>query len=216
MEVGITSFRETRPIDQNYTQNDETAGMGSTTIQLTTATTSSTKVKGNVLLQTPTTIATNHDRSKSVPVQILFDNGSQRSYVTDSIKSKLGLSSTSSENLHLNTFGENAYRKQRCQVVTLPLKTKTNEFVEISALNFPVICFPLTKRVNIDRYPQLRYLELADHSEPGQESIDILIGSDYYWDLVTNEIIQGEYGPTAVNSKFGWLISGPTNVKFPT
>ena len=100
--------------------------------------------------------------------------------------------------------------------MTLPLKTKTNEFVEISALNFPVICFPLTKRVNIDRYPQLRYLQLADHSEPGQESLDILIGSDYYWDLVTNEIIQGEYGPTAVNSKFGWLISGPTNVKFPT
>ena len=89
VEVGITSFRETRPIDQNYTQNDETAGMGSTTTQLTTTTTSSTKVKGNVLLQTPTTIATNHDRSKSVPVRILFDNGSQRSYMTDSIKSKL-------------------------------------------------------------------------------------------------------------------------------
>ena len=101
VEVGITSFRETRPIDQNYTQNDETAGMGSTTIQLTTTTTSSTKVKGNVLLQTPTTIATNHDRSKSVPVRILFDNGSQRSHVTDSIKSKICLSSTSSENLHL-------------------------------------------------------------------------------------------------------------------
>ena len=132
----LASFRETRPIDQNYTQNDETAGMGSTTAQLTTTTTSSTKVKGDVLLQTATTIATNHDRSKSVPVRILFDNGSQRSYVTDSLKSKLGLSSTSSETLHLNTFGENAYRKQRCQVVTLPLKTKTDEFVEISALSF--------------------------------------------------------------------------------
>ena len=208
--ICLAGFRETRPIDQNYTQNDETAGMGSTTTQLTTTTTSSTKVKGDVLLQT---IATNHDRSKSVPVRILFDNGSQRSYVTDSLKSKLGLSSTSSETLHLNTFGENAYRKQRCQVVTLPLKTKTDEFVEISALNFPVICSPLTKRVNIDRYPHLRYLELADHSEPGEESIDILIGSDYYWDLVTNEIIQGEFGPTAINSKFGWLISGPTNVR---
>ena len=211
--ICLAGFRETRPIDQNYTQNDETAGMGSTTTQLTTTTTSSTKVKGDVLLQTATTIATNHDRSKSVPVRILFDNGSQRSYVTDSLKSKLGLSSTSSETLHLNTFGENAYRKQRCQVVTLPLKTKTDEFVEISALNFLVICSPLTKRVNIDRYPHLRYLELADHSEPGEESIDILIGSDYYWDLVTNEIIQGEFGPTAINSKFGWLISGPTNVR---
>ncbi|XP_015760042.1 PREDICTED: uncharacterized protein LOC107339292 [Acropora digitifera] len=182
--ICLDGFRETRPINQIYTQNDETAGMGSTTAQLTTTTTSSTKVKGDVLLQTATTIATNHDRSKSVPVRILFDNGSQPSYVADSLKSKLGLSSTSSETLHLNTFGENAYRKQWCQVVTLPLKTKTDEFVEISALNFPVICSPL--RVNIERNPHLRYLELVDHSEPGEESIDILIGSDYYWDLVTN------------------------------
>ena len=117
---------------------------------------------------TATTIATNPNWSKSVPVRILFDNGSLQSYVTDSLKSKIGLSSTSSETLHLNTFGENAYQKQQCQVVTLPLKTKTDEFVEISALNFSVNCSPLTKRVNIDRYPHLRYLELADHSEPGQ------------------------------------------------
>ena len=112
--------------------------MGSTTTQLTTTTTSSTKVKGNVFLQTATTIAANHDRSKSVPVRILFDNGSQRSYVTGSIKSKLRLSSTLSETLYLNTFGVNAYRKQRCQVMPLPLTTKTDEFVEISVLNFPL------------------------------------------------------------------------------
>ena len=129
--ICLAGFRETRPIDQNYTQNDETAGMGSATTQLTTTTTSSTKVKEVILLQTAITIATSHDRSKSFPVRILFDNDSQRSYVTDSLKSRLGLSSTSSETLHLNTFGENAYRKQRCQVVTLPLKTKTDEFVEI-------------------------------------------------------------------------------------
>ncbi|XP_068723357.1 uncharacterized protein [Montipora capricornis] len=70
----------------------------------------------------------------------------------------------------------------------------------------------ITKKIG-DANTILGIGELADHSEPGQESIDILIGSDYYWDLVTNEITQGEFGPTAVNSKFGWLISGPTNMR---
>ena len=30
------------------------------------------------------------------------------------------------------------------------------------------------------------------------------------WDFVTSEIVRGDFGPTAVNSKFGWLLSGPT------
>ena len=94
----------------------------------TTATTSMKKAKGSILLQTATAIATNEDWSKSIPVRILFDNGSQRSYVTDHIKAKLGLIAMSTETLHLNTFGENAYRKQKCQVVTLALLSSTWKF----------------------------------------------------------------------------------------
>ena len=37
---------------------------------------------------------------ESVPVRILFDNGSQQSYVTDNLKSKFGLKPLSSETLH--------------------------------------------------------------------------------------------------------------------
>ena len=133
------------------------------------------------MLQTATAIATNEDRSKSVPVRILFDNGSQRSYVIDHIKAKLGLTATATETLHLNTFGENAYRKQKCQVVTLPLRSSKDEYVEISALNFPVICSPLPKRIDVTKYPHLADLDLADSSAIDQDSIDILIGSDYYW-----------------------------------
>ncbi|PFX29435.1 Exonuclease [Stylophora pistillata] len=155
-------------------------------------------------------LATNEDRSKSIPVRILFDNGSQRSYVTDHIKAKLGLTATSNETLHLNTFGENAYRKQKCQVVTLPLRSNKDEYVEISVLNFPVICSPLPKRIDVSKYPHLIDLDLADRSAFDLDSIEILIGSDYYWDIVTGESIRGEFGPTAINSKFGWLLSGAT------
>ena len=39
--------------------------------------------------------------------------------------------------------------------------------------------------------------------------IDILIGSDYSWNLVSGETIRGDSGQTAVSSMFAWLLSGP-------
>ena len=49
------------------------------------------------------------------------------------------------------------------------------------------------------------------HAPESPNSIDILIGSDHYWDLVKGESIRGDFGPTAVKTWLGWLLSGPTN-----
>ena len=40
--------------------------------------------------------------------------------------------------------------------------------------------------------------------------IDILIGSDQYWELVTGETRHGDSGPVAICTKLGWVLSGPT------
>ena len=175
--------------------------------RITTA--ASSETKGHVLLQTATAFATNQEGSKSTKVKILFDCGSQRSYVTESLKSRLSLKPTRTENLHLNTFGERNFRKQKCDVVTLHLESCNDETVKVSVLSFPAICSALPTRVDASSYPHLQGLQLADCSD-SQDSIDVLIGSDYYWDFVTNEIVRGDFGPTAINSKFGWLLSGPT------
>ena len=39
--------------------------------------------------------------------------------------------------------------------------------------------------------------------------IRMLIGSDFYWQLTTREIIRGQTGPIAINTKLGWVLSGP-------
>ena len=41
-------------------------------------------------------------------------------------------------------------------------------------------------------------------------NIDILIASDHYFDVVTDEIYRGDKSPVAINTIFGWVISGPT------
>lgn len=82
---------------------------------------------------------------------------------------------------------------------------------------FPVICLPLLKRIDVTKYPHLIDLYLADRSAIDQDSMSllyILIGSDYCWDIVTGESIRSEFGPTAINSKFGWLLSGPTEQQY--
>ena len=43
--------------------------------------------------------------------------------------------------------------------------------------------------------------------------INILLGADYYYEVVTGEIIKGDTGPTAVASKFGWLLTGPVKLR---
>ena len=176
-----------------------------------TMTSAASTTKRHVLLQTAHATAVRVDGSKSVAVKILFDSGSQRSYITDSLRSKLDLKPEKSETLHLNTFGDSKYKTQKCQVFTLNFKTCHDEILPISALNFPVICTPFETKFDISEYPHLQDLDLADSPSDDQRCINVLIGSDHYWDFITREVIQGENGPLAIASKFGWVLSGPSD-----
>ena len=86
---------------------------------------------------------------------------------------------------------------------------------KIEALCFPSLCLPLTTTIDISLYPHLLDLQLSDlnflEGRQSDSSIDILIGSDCYFDILTGEIVRGESGPVAINSELRWVVSGPTN-----
>ena len=44
--------------------------------------------------------------------------------------------------------------------------------------------------------------------------VDVLIGSDYYWELVTGNVCRGVGGPAVIHTKLGWVLSGPSHDKF--
>ena len=167
---------------------------------------------GTVLLQMAKTFACN-DSGNKVPVKILFDLGSQRSYLTENLKERLGLTSKNSEVLYLNTFGTSKVAKHNCQKVSFQLETLDNDFVTVSALSFPEICTPLAGPIDISEFPHLQGLMLADRPDKlndwESEHIDILLGADQYFSFVKGDIIRGSSGPVAVRSELGWLISGP-------
>ena len=68
----------------------------------------------------------------------------------------------------------------------------------------------LTTKIDVDEYAHLQGLQLADSFDT-DDSVDVLVGSDYYWNIVGSDTVRCNKGPVAVESKFRWLLSGPTN-----
>ena len=81
-------------------------------------TTSNMANKGTVLLKTAKTTATNSDGSRSSRVRVLFDSGSQRSYISNRLKTTLKLKLVKNETLDLNTFGNSKFRKHNLFILT--------------------------------------------------------------------------------------------------
>lgn len=175
--------------------------------------TAQAKSKTTVLLQTARATAINPSNGQSTSVRILFDSGSQRTYVTDDIRDKLSLDILYKERLNLNTFGENNYKSKKCDAVTLQLQRPGHpEVFDVKCLSFPTICTPVPSKVNIE-FPHLHGLDIGDNYNDEHGTIDILIGMDYYWHFIDGDCVRGESGPTAMNSKFGWILSGPLYIE---
>ena len=68
----------------------------------------------------------------------------------------------------------------------------------------------MPSKVNVG-CPHLQGLDLAEDWESSAGSVDILVGSDHYWDIVVGETRRETDSSelVAVSSKLGWLISGP-------
>ena len=81
----------------------------------------------------------------------------------------------------------------------------------VSALIVPHIATSLQNSFQacVKNIPHLQGLVLA-HPITREEKFEIslLIGADHYWDFIEDHIIRGN-GPTAMQSKLGYLLSGP-------
>lgn len=166
---------------------------------------------GPTLLKTAVTTAKSDTRCAKV--NIILDEGSQRSFITAKCASNLQLKSQSKEMVSIAPFGQNAKATRALQNVNVMLNT-TGEEVIIKALIVPKISAPLkTCTSSILDMPHLKGLKFADNVTDAFMEIDILIGADHYWSIVGDEIVRpkgNQPGPVAVSSKFGFLLSGPT------
>ncbi|CAB4006506.1 Hypothetical predicted protein, partial [Paramuricea clavata] len=151
---------------------------------------------------------------KSGNVRVILDGGSQRSYITSRTQDLLSLPTERTETMSIKTFGSGEETLTTCDSVNFILESHTDKVqLSLSAFVVPTICDPLQYQLvsqSRHNYPHLHDLVLADDSMGELDSeVDILIGCDKYWDIVTGEIRKGTNGPTAINTNLGWVLSGP-------
>lgn len=171
-----------------------------------------------VLLQTARAHIYNPHRPQySTEVRLLFDSGSQRSYVTEQVKELLALAPEREQCLSVATFGATREEPRTCQVVQVGVRMRDGSTLQLSLFAVPMICEPLVSQpvtASAEIHHHLVSLDLADCSD-GESAmgVDVLVGSDYYWDLVTGDVCRGNSGPTAIHTRLGWVLSGPTQAK---
>lgn len=173
-----------------------------------------------VLMQTASTDVKNGKTGASQQVRILLDCGSQRTYITQRLADTLGLKGEKEENIKLITFGNKTPTIVKTKSTTLCLKLNDGTYMEIQANIVPVIGSNIErKQVDITSNNSLKHLvkslDLADTfpNENEHTSIELLIGNDYYLDLILPQRIEIQSGLYLLGSKLGWILTGRTQDK---
>ena len=161
----------------------------------------------------PTARVTVHGAKGPVEATVLFDSGSDRSYVSSALIAKSGAKWVSSQESAYVAFGGGHSRASHSDIYELRLtgaKQVNPAMQVINVMEVPMICAPLQRpRAAARVLSMFDNLELADdyHTER-QVSVDILIGLDLFWTLMIPGRVQGADGLVAQLSVFGWVLSG--------
>ena len=100
----------------------------------------------------------------------------------------------------------------------LNIKLNNDQYLEISVSIVPVIsgsvqreALKFCKSQNIDHL--VRSLDMADTipSETESAAVELLVGNDYYRDIILSQKTEVQAGLYLLVSKLGWILTGRTN-----
>ncbi|KAL1484611.1 hypothetical protein MTO96_032496 [Rhipicephalus appendiculatus] len=150
-----------------------------------------------------------------VPVRLLLDTGSQRTFIRKDLSQQLRLSCTGTEEVDVFTFGGSTHpRHYQCRRVNVTLRGRREPIdVDLEALEVPELCTVNgpTLEPNVIAMMRDRNLAFADETQgdqPQDSTISVLIGSDHYWRVVTGRVERFTDTLCAVETIFGWVIQG--------
>ena len=163
-------------------------------------------------LQTALAVVNGNDKVK---VRVLFDIGSQKTFVTPTVVERAKLQVVRKENLGIKAFGsETAERKLR-DVVELDLRAaRGGKRVKVEAYVVEKISEISNCHVEIvkSKYKHLADIEFSDVSDEISLQVDVLVGANFLWEFQGKQTIRGEKNePVAVETTLGWVLSGPLN-----
>ncbi|XP_075162846.1 uncharacterized protein LOC142235479 [Haematobia irritans] len=138
----------------------------------------------------------------------ILDSGSQVNLITERLVARLGLPSRSTT-MSISGIGRNKTKVQHR--VNISLQSISNNFsMRLEAFVLPQIITPqLAQFIHIDKWLIPNNVTLADPTFNRPGKIDILLGAEYYHQLLAIGQIQlGDNLPILQNTIHGWIASG--------
>ena len=147
-----------------------------------------------------------------VEATVLFDTGSDRTYVCDKLVRQANPVWVGSESVAYAAFGGARSSDEPRDVYRVDMygsNMASPSLLSVKAVRVPVICAPLQRpSLPAEVLNSFSHLELADPLTERQLTIDILVGIDHYWNLVKQGELRLDGGPVAQETALGWVISG--------
>ena len=169
----------------------------------------------SVMLQTVTVTVSDIKEKKSVRCNLIFDGGSQQTYISQRLADILALPIVDVGKMNINAFGEENGKETHVNEYEFCIKNGQGSFY-LKGYGVPTICAPLHQRIDLvkEKFNEFKaVLPVNECGEMNDGMIDILIGADYYWSLMTEDIVRLDERLVAIRSKFGYILSGPVEVR---
>ncbi|XP_046601937.1 uncharacterized protein LOC124295559 [Neodiprion lecontei] len=163
-----------------------------------------------VLLATVQLIASNPETGERIIARALLDQGSESSFVTESLAQQLRLRRHQAT---IPIIGVGAHQSAVTRgIATLQLQSRahTSFSCQVEALVLPRLTSYLPSfRLLVEDWPHLRGLNLADPSFAHPSQIDVILGADIYSNIIGQGVRRGAPGtPIAQETQFAWVLSG--------
>ncbi|XP_059045010.1 uncharacterized protein LOC131840832 [Achroia grisella] len=165
---------------------------------------------GQVMLATALVhVDTNRD---CYTLRALLDQGSQASFVTERVVQLLGLRKIPFKGIVSGLGGDQFNLSIKHMVIFKIQSIYTSFSYEIQAYVLNALSSSLpAQKLNIQDWPELSGLTLADPGYGTPSKIDLLLGADVYGMILTNNIIR-KGSVTAQDTQLGWILSGRVEV----
>ncbi|XP_045541455.1 uncharacterized protein LOC123722945 [Papilio machaon] len=166
-----------------------------------------------VLLSTAIIEVSNPVDHQKVKVRALLDCGSQSSFISESLKTRLSLKSRHIDTLKVIGVGNTSSMNviESCNIQLKATNSNFSAILSCFVLNELTGRLPKTP-VDIKSIKLPENIQLADPMFYQPAPIDVLIGADLFWDILGNEQRSlGPNNPKLRSSQLGWIISGPIN-----
>ena len=174
-------------------------------------------VDSQTIMKTATVNIENGTTGRKGIAHVLLDTGAKRTYITLEKAKSLGLQCGPRKAAKFNTFGAIEPSEIYTSNTTFYIRQLDGSTKRINARVCKTITGALTKQnIDFDKYKQYwKDLPMADDLKQTKRTynLDILLGNDYYDDVMMSEKIEVDKGLYLVKSSFGWMFSGRTHCR---